>query len=58
MDEYPQMFIREPKEDIELGTNQTLAIDLDIQDDFGFNSLQISFQVNRPKYLNIEPLFQ
>ena len=47
--------MKEPKGDIELGTDQTLLIDLELQDDFGFNSLQIGYEVNRPKYLNIEP---
>ena len=55
IDQYPQLYIKEPKENIELGSDQTLLIDLELQDDFGFNSLQIGYQVNRPKYLNIEP---
>ena len=55
MDQYPQLYVKEPKEYIELGSDQTLFIDLELQDDFGFNSLQIGYQVNRPKYLNIEP---
>ena len=43
--------MKEPKGDIELGTDQALLIDLELQDDFGFNSLQIGYEVNRPKYL-------
>ena len=54
-DQYPQLYVNKPQKDIELGTDQIISINLEIQDDFGFNSLQLAYEIHRPSYLKVEP---
>ena len=54
-DQYPLLYVKEPNKDIEIGSNQVIIMNLELQDDFGFNSLQLAYEVHRPSYLKIEP---
>ena len=51
----PTIKIKNPDRLITLGNNQIIPFDLEIKDDFGFDKLQLSYEVIRPKYLNVEP---
>ena len=54
-DQKPMMTILKPEKEIELGDNQIIPFLIDIQDDFGFKKLQVSYEIIRPQYLNIKP---
>ena len=54
-DQFPELYVNEPKTDIELGTDQIIIFNLELQDDYGFNSLQLAYEVHRPSYLKTEP---
>ena len=51
----PTIKIKNTDRLITLGNNQIIPFDLEIKDDFGFDKLQLSYEVIRPKYLNVEP---
>jgi len=51
----PTIKINNPKQVITLGNNQIIPFDLEIKDDFGFDKLQLAYEIIRPKYLNVEP---
>ena len=51
----PQMTIIQPQPIIELGNNQEIPILMSIQDDFGFSNLQLSYELQRPSYIEAEP---
>ena len=40
---------------IELGEDQTIPILMNIDDDYGFTKLQLSYEIHRPEYINAEP---
>ena len=48
----PEMSIIQPEPIIELGTEQLIPIQIKIEDDFGFNTLQIGYEIKRPSYIN------
>ena len=54
-DQYPLLYVNQPKKDIEIGTDQIIIINLELQDDFGFSNLQLAYEVHRPAYLKAEP---
>jgi hypothetical protein len=51
----PEMTIIQPPPIIELGSNQTIPILMSIEDDFGFSNLQLSYELQRPNYIDAEP---
>ena len=51
----PQMTIIQPPPIIELGSNQEIPILISIEDDFGFSNLQLSYELQRPNYIDAEP---
>jgi hypothetical protein len=48
----PEMSIIQPEPIIELGTEQLIPIQIKIEDDFGFSTLQIGYEIKRPSYIN------
>ena len=52
----PEMTIIQPPPIIELGSDQTIPILMSIEDDFGFSNLQLSYELQRPNYIDAEPL--
>ena len=51
----PQMTIIQPPPIIELGSEQEIPILMSIEDDFGFSNLQLSYELQRPNYIQAEP---
>ena len=51
----PKMTIIQPPPIIELGSDQTIPILMSIEDDFGFSNLQLSYELQRPNYIDAEP---
>ena len=47
----PEMTIIKPEPVIELGTEQLIPIEIKIEDDFGFSTLQIGYEIKRPSYI-------
>ncbi len=54
-DLFPDLNIIAPPPVIELGENQLLPLHLEIEDDFGFSTLQIGYELRRPTYLQTDP---
>ena len=52
----PIINIIKPAPIITLGNNQIIGFDIEIEDDFGFENLQLAYEIIRPDYLNVEPL--
>lgn len=53
-DLHPQLQVLRPPEVIELGSDFTIPVHLQIEDDFGFSGLQIVHEVKHPEYLQQE----
>ena len=51
----PTIKIKNPDRLITLGNNQIIQFHLEIEDDYGLNSLQLAYEIRRPEYLNVEP---
>ncbi len=51
----PDLKVIEPPPLVELGDNQFIPIHLSIADDFGFSNLQVSYEVRRPSFIDLEP---
>tara|TARA_B100001146_G_scaffold99801_1_gene88407 strand:- start:10561 stop:13968 length:3408 start_codon:yes stop_codon:yes gene_type:complete len=47
----PEMSIIQPQPLLELGTEQQIPIQIKIEDDFGFSTLQIGYEIKRPSYI-------
>ena len=54
-DNYPVIRAISPPPVITLGNSQIIQYKLEIEDDYGFNSLQLAYEIRRPKYLGVEP---
>ena len=54
-DNKPIIRVFKPESIITLGNNQLIQFHLEIEDDYGFNSLQLAYEIRRPEYLNVEP---
>ena len=52
---YPRISLIKPAPVIELGEDQTIPILMNIDDDYGFTKLQLSYEIHRPEYINAEP---
>ena len=52
----PDITVFQPERVIELGSNQSIAIHLKIEDDFGFSNLQVAYEIHRPAYISMDPL--
>ena len=50
-DEFPIIEVLEPSNVTELGSDFSIPIELHIEDDFGFSTLQIVFETKHPDYL-------
>ncbi len=55
-DFYPDITVQQPERSFELGSDQTVLLHLQIEDDFGFSNLQVAYEIHRPAYIAIEPL--
>ena len=47
----PVMSVIQPQPILELGTEQQIPIQIKIEDDFGFSTLQIGYEIKRPSYI-------
>ena len=54
-DLYPRISVIKPAPIIELGGDQAIPILMNIDDDFGFTKLQLSYEIHRPNYIDAEP---
>ena len=54
-DHEPILNILTPPPMVALGSNQIIPFHLEIEDDYGFTSLQVAYEVKRPEFLQIEP---
>ena len=50
-DNNPMINILEPPPLIELGSDQSIPIHLEIMDDFGFTNLQLAYEIKKPSYI-------
>ena len=51
----PILTIIQPSSFTELGDDQSIPIQLNIQDDYGFTNLQVAYEVRKPSYLKSDP---
>ncbi len=51
----PTLSVIQPPPIVELGSGQTIPIQLTIEDDFGFSKLQLAYEIQRPSYIQAEP---
>tara|TARA_B100000886_G_scaffold330020_1_gene280018 strand:- start:2138 stop:5548 length:3411 start_codon:yes stop_codon:yes gene_type:complete len=51
----PSISIIKPSPIIELGDDQIVEIELEVNDDYGFTDLQLAYEVRRPTYLLTDP---
>ena len=49
-DEYPSVVILEPGKNIDIAGDQTLAVRMQIKDDYGFSSLRIGYRLAKSRY--------
>jgi len=54
-DNDPSLFVIKPAPMIELGSDQSIPIHLEVEDDYGFSNLQVAYEVRRPTYLKADP---
>ncbi len=54
-DNNPIIRVIKPPPIVTLGNNQIIQLHLEIEDDYGFNNLQLAYEIRRPEYLNVEP---
>ena len=54
-DNHPVMRVKKPAPVLTLGNNQIIQYELEIEDDYGFNDLQLAYEIRRPDYLGVEP---
>ncbi len=55
-DLYPDITVLAPESNFELGRDQAILMQLQIEDDFGFSNLQVAYEVHRPVYIAADPL--
>jgi len=55
-DFYPDITVLQPERLFELGSDQSVLLEIQIDDDFGFSNLQVAYEIHRPAYIAIEPL--
>ena len=54
-DDIPSISIIKPPPITELGNDQTIPIQLEVSDDYGFTNLQLAYEIRRPAYLQADP---
>ena len=54
-DNFPLIRVIKPEPVITLGNNQIIQFEIEIEDDYGFNNLQLAYEIRRPDYLGVEP---
>jgi len=54
-DHDPSLTVLKPSPMTELGSDQSIPIQLEIEDDYGFSDLQVAYEVRRPSYLQTDP---
>jgi len=55
-DFYPDMTVMRPERSFELGSDQSVLLHVQIEDDFGFSNLQVAYEIHRPAYIAIDPV--
>ena len=55
-DLHPELSIIEPAPVVELGNDQMLSLHLNLKDDYGFTTLQVGYEVQRPSYIQADPM--
>lgn len=55
-DFFPDITVLQPERSFELGRDQSILLQVQIEDDFGFSNLQVAYEIHRPAYIAIEPL--
>ncbi|MCH7762427.1 MAG: hypothetical protein IIB95_01640 [Candidatus Marinimicrobia bacterium] len=55
-DFFPDITVLQPERSFELGRDQSVLLQVHIEDDFGFSNLQVAYEIHRPAYIAIEPL--
>ena len=53
-DEYPSVTILEPGKNIDIAGDQTLAVRMQIKDDYGFSSLRIGYRLTKSRYEQVQ----
>lgn len=51
----PTLVVLQPPSVIELGDDQSIPLQLNIQDDYGFTNLQITYEIIKPSILKLDP---
>lgn len=54
-DHDPSLTVIKPSPVTELGSDQSIPIQLEVEDDYGFSDLQVAYEVRRPSYLQTDP---
>ena len=54
-DHKPSLTIFEPNPVLELGDDQIIPINIKIMDDYGFQDLQLAYEIRKPAYLQNDP---
>ncbi len=54
-DNKPLIRVIKPPPVVTLGNSQIIQYELEIEDDYGFNNLQLAYEIQRPDYLGVEP---
>lgn len=55
-DSHPELSVIEPNPVVELGRDQMLSLRLNLKDDYGFSTLQVGYEVQRPSYIQADPM--
>lgn len=55
-DLHPELSIIEPPPVVELGSDQMLSLKLNMKDDYGFTTLQVGYEIQRPSYIQADPM--
>ena len=53
-DEYPSVVLLEPGKNIDIAGGQTLAVRMQIKDDYGFSSLRIGYRLAKSRYEQVQ----
>ena len=54
-DHEPVLNVIKPEIFTELGSNMSIPLQLDIEDDYGFSNLQVVYEIHRPNFLGVDP---
>ncbi len=54
-DQYPNITVRSPEAELNLGDDLLIPLELELEDDFGFSGLQLVYSVQHPGITDLEP---